>query len=124
MNETPGAVVFQLPSPSSSSSSASPPSFTSSVECNDYFLKADGIFYDRLPKCALPRIVTSGDFNFLAMTPFGQRLHLQNDTLKGGRGGARFVVHIDTTQDEIHLMSMIHRCKPICNIEGRYLHDH
>ena len=38
MNETPGAVVFQFPSPSSSSS------VTSLVECNEYFLKADGIF--------------------------------------------------------------------------------
>ena len=72
---------------------------------------------------SLPRIVTSGDFDFLAMT-FGRGLHLQNDTLKGGRGGARFFVHIDTTQEEINLMAMIHRCKPICNIEGRYLHNH
>jgi len=116
MNETRGAVVFQLPSASSSSSS--------SVECTEYLLTAEGIFPNDclcLDLQALPRLVTEGAFDVNAATPFGESLHMQNAFMLGDRKGPNFIVPRGTSQEHVQMMALRARSEALCNAHGRLL---
>ena len=116
MNETRGAVVFQLPSASSSSSS--------SAECTEYLLTAEGIFPNDclcLDLQALPRLVTEGAFDVNAATPFGESLHMQNAFMLGDRKGPNFIVPRGTSQEHVQMMALRARSEALCNAHGRLL---